>query len=783
MPTNHHLNRSSVLALALTVFICTGSQAQSQLRDWKIHTSLRSATQVVIGGEEIWVGTSGGVYSVSAGEGEIARYTPLDGLHSVSPTAIAYDDLRDALWIGYADGVIDRLDIGAQTVSTYRDVERATQFSSRGINIIQAIGDSVYFATDFGVVIFDPLLNEVRDSYTRLGTFAAATAVRDLLVAPIDGGAEGIWAATDEGLAFASLSDPNLKDPSAWVSEPTPNFALTTVDRFGTSVFVGTPGDLFRRTSPGAFDAVGVTSFGILDCELVDDALFCVDPFKPIRIAPDLTSRAWISDDLSSPAKLAASATMWVADQDLGLVNLEIPADPNSDLTVIKTVVPDGPFDNGFSDLTIAPNGDLWLGGTSEAGSGFYRFAEDGTWGTFTSVTESVLAGKSRFTRVHVDAMGNAWAASEGGGLARVAPDGTVTVFDESNSSLRSVTGFQDFIIVGGVDSDADGNVWVTTRGASVALHVMTPDGSWTALPPYVGDGLTSGSTAFDRVLADSFGQLWIIVRDPTSFNVTRGLLVVDPNRTPTDSSDDSFRYFRTRGGGGQGLPSVNVRAVVEGRDGLMWLGTAEGPAYFVNTGIVARDDNSIAIWPQRVDRSEATFLFLGLPINDLMVDPANQLWVATNDGIRIVAQGESGFEEVATISESNSPLFSDEIISMAVRGTTGEVYIATNQGLQSVVGPAVESTNDAGELFIYPNPVVLTEASVISVEGLIDDSDLRIVDVTGSLVAKFETRGGRFLWDGRDENGTLVESGIYIFVGVSRNGDQTVIGKGAVIR
>ncbi len=749
-----------------------------------VHTSFRSVSDVDESGGVAWAATSGGVFSYDSGSGEIVRYTPLEGLHNVSPVSISVDSKRGSVWIGYSDGVLDLLDVASGQVSSFRDIERASQFSNRGINEIVVQGDSVFVATNFGVVVFDPVLNEVRDSYTNLGAFSAATPVHDILLAPTPDGQIGLWLGTDEGLAFASLSNPNLKDPLAWSTEGGVGFPVLTLEQYQSNVFLGTENDLYRRTSPDVFQPLGLTN-GIKDCVATSALLYCLDEFRIIGIDPALNFRGWRVSTNSRPTSLVVSSRLWIADSDEGLVITAIPDFTSSDLAIEAKIVPSGPFDNGITDLAIGKEGDLWLGGTAVAGSGFYHFKADGSWEAYTSRTVPDLVGKTRFRRVHVDAEGNTWAGSEGGGLVRVSPTAEVTAFDESNSSLRSAAGAPGFIIVGGVDSDSNGNLWVSTRGSSNGLHVRTADGAWTALPPYVGSGLTTASTAYDRVVVDSFDQLWIIVRDETSFNVTRGLLVVDTNGTPTDATDDSFQFFRTRGGGGVGLPSVNVRAIAEDRGGLVWIGTSEGPAYFVNTGAIARDDNATPIWPQRIDGAQAEFLYLGLPISSLMIDPANQIWIGTDDGIRVVAQQETGFVEVASISTDNDPLLDNGIISMVIRPESGRVFIATDQGLQSVTGLAIESVDGASELFVFPNPVVISQEvdQEIFIEGLADDSELRVVDVSGSLVARFDTRGGRYLWNGRDSEGQLVDSGIYVIIAVSKAGEPTVVGKVAIIR
>ena len=70
-----------------------------------------------------------------------------------------------------------------------------------------------------------------------------------------------------------------------------------------------------------------------------------------------------------------------------------------------------------------------------------------------------------------------------------------------------------------------------------------------------------------------------------------------------------------------------------------------------------------------------------------------------------------------------------------------------------------------------------------VFVEGLVAETSVRIVTSSGSLVRRIEARGGRLSWDGRDENGQLVSSGVYLVIAVGQNDEGTAYGKIAVIR
>ncbi len=777
------------LFAAVLLAVCL-PQAHAQVGAWQAHTSMRQVSDVAASPETLWAATTGGIFGFSPATGEFQRFTPVEGLNSVEAQALAFDAARGLVWIGYQDGVLDRLDPATGEIHTFRDIARASQFPNRRINRLVVQGDSVLVATAFGLVVFDPVREEVRDTYSRLGDIPPASEVNDVIVAPMPGGETGLWLATERGVARASLRTTNLQDPAAWTVEdeglPGPEPTTFAVAHFGGRLYVGTREGLYRRADDGTFQSVAFTNTEIRAFEGVGDRLFGTSRFNLFVVEVDGRARTLRIAAYQDPTDVVAGpdGNLWFGDVVGGLVGVAMPGASETELEVVQEAVPEGPYEDQFADLTIDVNGNLWAAGVGRQRSGFYRLDPEGHWTSYASRFFDELDGMDRFTSVGSDSDGNAWIASENGGVVQVTPEGTLVVYDETNSSLLPTQ--EGNLIAGGVASEADGTVWVSTRGSARPLHVRTPDGAWTALPPLLGDGLTSAASAYGRIYIDAFDQKWIVVRNERNFNQKRGLAILDTGGTPTDPSDDVFRFLDEKGGAGRGLPSPSVTAVAEDRSGLIWLGTESGPAFMLNTGIVAQDASSEPSWPTWADRARGTFVLFGLRINDIAVDPANRLWVATDQGAWLIeAAAEGGYDFVEQFTTENAPLFSDEILAVEVDGRTGRVYFATDRGLISFQGEAVSPAKEAGDLFIYPNPVVLTAGAEpdIFIEGLVEETEVRILAPNGAVVARISARGGRVRWDGRDLERRLVPSGVYIVVAVGQNDEGTAYGKVAVIR
>jgi hypothetical protein len=88
------------------------------------------------------------------------------------------------------------------------------------------------------------------------------------------------------------------------------------------------------------------------------------------------------------------------------------------------------------------------------------------------------------------------------------------------------------------------------------------------------------------------------------------------------------------------------------------------------------------------------------------------------------------------------------------------------------------------GELHVYPNPYVVPNQALLTVDGLVAGSTLKILTADGRLIREVQTPGGRIgYWNGQDESGRDVASGIYIVVAFGSNGSQIAHGKVAVVR
>lgn len=756
---------------------------------WQAFPAMRQVQAIASSDGTLWAGTDGGVFRYDPASGEIRRYTTVDGLSSPAVRSLAIDERHAAVWIGHASGTLDRLDPRTGAIRTFFEIARADRYAQRGINRIRPTGDSLLVATDFGVVVFDVVRGEVRDTFERFGALETGIPVFDILAAPLSDGAPGFWVATRDGVASARQDAPNLRAASAWtVDAASPRPALVLA-YFDGAIFAGKgrspgsadpDGDLRRRVAQGHWARQYVTLDPVFDLISAGDRLTAISPFFVGVLAPGAppTTHQVLDATMLISAGRGPDGRVWVGDRVRGVLQLPVPGPVSGPVEAVQTVVPSGPLTNDVRSIDVGADGAVWVGYRPSLGliDGMGRLS-GASWTNFSTLTgHRVASGTIR--SVVADRRGMAWGSAEGGGLMRVEPDGTVTVFGEDNSTLRAEAGFPGFIISHGVTEGPDGRIWVTNYGAVNPLHVWDPDGGWTAVPrPAATPAIAN---RFSTITVDRFGQKWVSLIHTTS-PAGAGFMAIRTGATDPTQTDAVAVTGAGSAATGTGLPHPSVRAMVEDLDGRMWIGTERGLALVFSPGsAVANPALAQPTWARTAD--QAAYLLRDLHIFAMTVDASGRLWLASSSGLWVV--NAAGNEVEAHFTPENSPLASTAVIDLVYDATTGTIWLATEAGVMSYRTTSTAPARRAERLRVYPNPYRPAQDPFVRIEGLVARTRIRILTPDGQVVAAMEARGGSATWDGRDQRtGQLVPSGVYLVSAAGMDGEGTAHGKIAVIR
>ncbi len=773
-----------LMILVILSWLIIPSQASAQqINQWETYTSYSTVNDMVRDHEgRLWTATTGGLFSYQ-NDSVLVKLTTLDGMSNLDAAAIDYDESRNQIFLGYVNGTIDILNADNLNIESHNEIRRAERFSPRGINDFEVYENTLFVATDFGIVNYDLETLLVQDTYSKLGSFGTAIAASQVFVDD-----DTMYIATREGVAVGDL-DQNLREPSAWMNHESDSvfasqsvqsvihhdgkiYASTAsenyvydglswqnVDKFGAT------GILFWQKQRVGSRLFGISEEGIFCDTLCDQNQFALPGNTGIRaflVSADDPVRFWIGTGSQGIAQ----------------------GSPQNDAyTYFK---PEGPWLNFFNALKAEE--DVLLA-TSELNfpslsplaedMGYYLF-RDGKWENYNMRTHQTLRNRN-FRRVVslASTEDNYYFGSWGQGIARHhRQTDSIKVFKADNSNLVGLGG--DYIVTVDLEVDSEQRVWATSYLADKPLFYMQ-DGeeSWTGLSRHP---ILSTSDHYFNIHIDSFDQKWISLNSRE--NNGRGLLVLDTGEDPTDPSDDVAVKLTEDVNQGN-LPDAKVEVIQEDNEGEVWIGTNRGVARFIIPERVIRGGSADrrAQWLINADTTaESPFLLRDISATSMAVNAANQKWIGSSDnGVWLV--NEDGSRILKHFTRDNSPLLGNQVNGITIDQQSGTVYFSTAQGLISYTDVPKESVENMSSLDIYPNPFSYDKHSQgVIIENLSDRTTVRILSIDGRLIEQMDTAGGRIIWDGKDGRGNKVASGVYLVVALGENGDKA-IGKLAIVR
>lgn len=204
----------AIKSLSLLVFTgCIGNgniAAQGNrippIGQWREHLSYRQAQQVVKG-NLLYCASNNAVFSVSQ-DGSVNRYSKMNGLNDLNISTIGWDQESQQLVIAYTNSNLDVLK--GSIVKNIGDIKRSTIAGNKRIASIFCRNGLAYLSTGLGIVIADLGKYEIKDSWF-LGKNGAQVSVFSFTADATD-----FYAATEEGLKKAVITDPNLSNSNNW---------------------------------------------------------------------------------------------------------------------------------------------------------------------------------------------------------------------------------------------------------------------------------------------------------------------------------------------------------------------------------------------------------------------------------------------------------------------------------------------------------------------------------------------------------------------------------------
>lgn len=743
---------------------------------WKGYFSYNEVKDLSQSGDKIVVASENAIFSKNFSTGEVKTTNTIDGLSGQTISSIYYSPNYKKTIVGYENGLMIVInEKDGKMLSIVDIINKAIPANVKRVNHFMEYNGIVYISCDFGIVQYNLATLQFGDTYF-IGNNGAQIAVTQTAIYN-----DMIYASTlNNGVRLASINNSNLVDFSQW----------TTVSSFGGSGIKVFDNSLIAIANDGNVYKLQGNSFVIVTT-LAEPAIDISSSEKYLIITTKNhvyiynTSLSQIADINSNqiPEASVQFTCAAIIDNMVIMGTLEsgvFNKDLNS--SVFEKNSPDGPLRNNIFAIA-STSSSLW---TVYGGYTLFYNPYGYNGGAPTKFGISKLS-KNGWLNIPYDNLLGARA------LSRI-------IANPTNENDVYVSSYYSGLLK--FENDQLTNLYNASNTGSDGL---------VSIPNQVPDDIRVNGTAFDKS-----GNLWLTSSiDKRGVKVLRntgqwqsydmssiyqrinvfnlGRMAIDKNGTKwlTTQNDGLIgfnekylnltRSLKNSADTGN-LPTTYASSVAVDNRNQLWIGTNNGLRVMpsVDSFISGQQLNAQAIII--LEDNLAQELLYQQFITDIVVDGSNNKWLATADsGVFLVSQ--DGQKTIHHFTINNSPLPSNTINDIDINGITGEVFIATTKGMVSFKGTATEANETLENVYVYPNPVRPGFSGTVKISGLIDNATVKIADIGGNLVFETTAEGGTIEWDTTAFGKYKVASGVYMIFISAESGGETKVKKVMIIR
>ena len=754
---------SSILLL-LPMFI----YGQSRIGRWRSHVSFNTVILVEETPEAIVGATSNGIFLVSKKDFQISTKTQVEGLSDSGISAIAYSTDTNFLLIGYQSGNLDLLQDGI--IINIPDLTRKAGITDKTILRIVCDGNIAYLCCAFGVVKIDLKKIEVSETWY-LGTKEDLKKAFDL--ASFNG---NWWIATNHGICKADKQNTNLQDYRNWQfqsSLPSPyasfesfaqNDGLLVAHDATNDRILAFNGTTWQSWHPeiknikrirNSFSGVIVVTVN----EIKIQSKSGIDLINSISLSGE--------DFFPADALTSSNGECWMADYHNGMTR-------RTSTTSFLHYIPNSPASDLISTLKSGPEeifAATYTYNSAGAPEASYSIWHSGMWQNFNIKDDPGLKSIKPINSFAIsgDRPGEYWASTAGSGLLLFQKNRVAARFNDQNSLLGSLN---NSCIVNGIALDPQDNLWYTNPTGKALLGTSSASGTFISLPY---PGTEQSSLDAGEILTTTSGTHWVTLPD-------MGLFAFRIKGNSENISDDQYRKVAVQSRFSNSTTSLitkftGISALAEDLNHQLWVGTANGIVVYNDPDKVFDPGEFYGAQPSLND-GEALFkpILEKEKITSIAVDGGNRKWIGTA-GSGVFLFSEQGDHLLRHFDIKNSPLLSDQVLSVAIEQKSGEVFFATSRGLISFISDATAAEPGFEKAYVWPNPLRESFEGGVTINGLVDGTELKIIDVAGNLLFHTTSLGGRAVWNAKNKHGSRVATGVYLVIcGSPHSGSSKIL-------
>lgn len=739
---------------------------EGSMQQWRLHFSYSNPQMIVASPNRIYALADGALFSVDRETEEIEYWNKSTGLNGGAISQVAYDKASSQMIIAYDDGRIDLMHENGK-VRQMPDLYMKASSTAVTVNDIAVGSRYSYLAMPFGIVALNAAKAEMADTYY-IGEEASSVDVKQVVEM-----GDSLYAMTTYYIYSAALSD-NLVDYRAWRKRDLPADGLQQALVHQDELYILADNDLYRRHE-GDWQKIAAniewahsSAEQLLVRRKNEAGLWRISDAGELSI---LTGQYSPTDAIST------QGNYWLTVGGIGLVKY------NSQETTYYQ--PEGPISNLCYNVHAA-DGQIYV---VPGGRWASEWARPATVSIYTGEgwrnipTSDIWRVGSIYDPVSIavdpNDAGHFFMATYGCGVVEFRDNVAQTRYNSNNSTLNEVKPDLDpnhFTRTDGATMDDQGNLWVlnaTEFGSPI--HVRTPEGAWYGLHPYCDSQRLSFETP-RGILIDRRNSRYKWMIDQRG---SIGVVLFDDGGTPTNPSDDyckkrrSFSFHQPKEK--TVIAPTGLYCLAQDHRNRVWIGTNAGIVIIPPSVNFFSTDSCYRIIISRNDGSGlGDYLLNDEQINCMVPDGGNRMWIGTaGSGLYLI---ENDSITAAHFTVDNSRLPSNNILSIAIQPTTGEVFVGTDKGVASYRSDASEPKEDFSQAYAFPNPVRPDYVGTIGITGLMAETVVNIVDESGNLVCKTRSHGGMAVWDGKLADGRRATPGIYTALCNEPGGKHTVV-------
>lgn len=767
---------AGILLFCLPLF---ASATDDNMLGWKTYLSYNNTNYVEESADQVFVVAEGALYIYGKEDNSIKQYYKGNGLNDTDIQFISYNKMTKSLFIVYQNCNIDIWEEGSVKNIPY--LYTSTSLRNKTVNSVMIYNEYAYISMKSDIVVVNMEKKEITDTYNLSMDITSCAILNN-----------HIYASTTESskIIYASLKD-NLLDKSKWKTYTIPEFPVeNTVDKvvvFKNQLFYLTKNKgIYYESNDRTVPLVSNTTMS--NMKVIGEKLACIATSQ-IYLFTDTKNFDQINNLSIKDISTYQTDKYWIAEGSKGLRSIQRTG-ANKFEAVNEAIILDGPYSNSSYDIRvqndkvyIIPGGKSLTGGQRFDKAGSVMIYDYDKWTVLepSAVQKKLKVWPKDYTSfvVTTNDAGEEiiYVSSFGHGVFQFINGEPVIVHNRANSPLENANDLAgDYCRVDGLTFDKDGNLWMTNSEVSKAIKILDKEGKWHSMSV---ESLNKKYTLND-ILVTSNNDKWINIPRPGDQVC---ITVIAGNSSLDEGLSYTFKSFIDTDG--KDFSPNTYTCMAEDKDGYVWVGTNKGPIYFTNPKL-ATSENNQSMRCTRVkllNEEEILYYFLdNVIITSIKIDNGNRKWIGTEgDGVYVLSADNK--EIVHQFNTSNSPLLSDNIYSIEINENTGEVFIGSDKGLVSYQGEATKGQDDYSDVYAYPNPVRPEHTDKVTITRLMDNSNVKITDLSGNLIYQTKSLGGQATWNCRNAKGVRVASGIYLVLSATEDSKESVVTKIVVIK